>query len=373
MKNIVLVTWIGNGNYGTTLQSFSLHRKLEMLGYNVSILERFSDKNGFKYKVKYLFDRLGIDVKKLKKLVKFSTLSLKQQKLADFVTNNYNFNREIYSLKDLHKLIVSTDVFVTGSDQIWNTVYNFNPFYFLDFAGDSKRVAYASSIGLQDFPEAHKPIVKDLLSKFSHIGLREQTAVGIVSKLLGRKDVVQVLDPTFLIDATEWNKISTKASIEVKLPEKYIFCYLIGNNSWYKEQLAKVIAATGIKDVVIIPAVENVDFSIEGATVYGNAGPLEFVKLIKDSSFVCTDSFHATAISLNLNKNFVEFMRFKDTDKASQNTRIYDLLSHYQLMNRIYSDKTIEWSHDIDFTYSNNQLKEDRAFSLNYLVNAIEN
>lgn len=373
MKKIVLVTWVGNGNYGTSLQSFALHRKLEMLGYKVSFLQNFPNTFGFKYKVNNILSSLGIDTKKIKETIRPQKQTLKQRKLADFISKNYSFYKPILSQSDLGELKASTDVFVTGSDQIWNTAFRFTPFYFLDFAGDSKRVAYASSIGLNDFPKQHKPIVKELLSKFSHIGLREQTAVDIVSKLLGRADVVQVLDPTFLLNEVEWTEISDKATIEIKLPKKFIFCYLIGNNSWYKQQLGEVISATGIKNVIIVPAAENADFSIEGATVYENAGPLEFVKLIKESSFVCTDSFHATAISINLNKNFVEFMRFKDSDKVSQNSRIYDVLNHYQLMNRIYSDKTTEWSDGIDFKYSNIQLEEDRRHSLNYLINAIEN
>ena len=373
MKKIVLVTWVGNGNYGTSLQSFALHRKLEMLGYKVSFLQNFPNTFGFKYKVNNILSSLGIDTKKIKETIRPQKQTLKQRKLADFISKNYSFYKPILSQSDLGELKASTDVFITGSDQIWNTAFRFTPFYFLDFAGDSKRVAYASSIGLNDFPKQHKPIVKELLSKFSHIGLREQTAVDIVSKLLGRADVVQVLDPTFLLNEVEWTEISDKATIEIKLPKKFIFCYLIGNNSWYKQQLGEVISATGIKNVIIVPAAENADFSIEGATVYENAGPLEFVKLIKESSFVCTDSFHATAISINLNKNFVEFMRFKDSDKVSQNSRIYDVLNHYQLMNRIYSDKTTEWSDGIDFKYSNIQLEEDRRHSLNYLINAIEN
>lgn len=65
-------------------------------------------------------------------------------------------------------------------------------------------------------------------------------------------------------------------------------------------------------------------------------------------------------------------MRFKDSDKVSQNSRIYDVLNHYQLMNRIYSERAKEWSYNIDFTSSNEQLEEDRKTSLDYLVKAIE-
>lgn len=65
-------------------------------------------------------------------------------------------------------------------------------------------------------------------------------------------------------------------------------------------------------------------------------------------------------------------MRFSDSDKVSQNSRIYDVLTHYQLMDRIFSDQIAKWSYVIDFTFSNKQLEEDRKKSLDYLVNAIE-
>lgn len=372
-KNIAIVTWLGNGNYGTSLQSFALHKKLQVLGYNVCFLKYVQSSFNYKNFIKFILSKIRIDSDNWKSLIFRPLVSAKQAKLSRFISENYNIHKPINTKRELQKLIAETDVFVTGSDQIWNTKYHFDPFFFLDFAGNSKRIAYASSIGLQDFPEEHKAKLKTLLASFSHIGLRETTAVNAVSNLLKRDDVIQVLDPTFLLDSQEWTYVSASAMIECEVPKKFIFCYLIGNNEEYKEQLKKVMKYTGIKDVVIIPAAENMEFCVEGALVYHDAGPLEFIKLIKESLFVCTDSFHATALSLNFNKNFVEFMRFKDADNASQNSRIYDVLSHYDLMDRIYSDKTTEWSRNIDFTYSNEQLEEDRKKSLDYLVNAIEN
>ena len=372
-KNIAIVTWLGNGNYGTSLQSFALHKKLQVLGYNVCFLKYVQSSFNYKNFIKFVLSKIRIDSDNWKSLIFRPLVSAKQAKLSRFISENYNIHKPINTKRELQKLLAETDVFVTGSDQIWNTKYHFDPFFFLEFAGNSKRIAYASSIGLQDFPEEHKAKLKTLLASFSHIGLRETTAVNAVSNLLKRDDVIQVLDPTFLLDSQEWTYVSASAMIECEVPKKFIFCYLIGNNEEYKEQLKKVMKYTGIKDVVIIPAAENMDFCVEGALVYHDAGPLEFIKLIKESLFVCTDSFHATALSLNFNKNFVEFMRFKDADNASQNSRIYDVLSHYDLMDRIYSDKTTEWSRNIDFTYSNKQLEEDRKKSLDYLVNAIEN
>lgn len=373
MKNIVLVTWIGRGNFGTALQSYALHKKLELLGYKASFLLGIPNRDTVKNKIKYLLLSMGIDLRKAKNKIFSLHCSAKQQKMNDFISGNYNFCKPIGNKHQLKKMIADTDVFVSGSDQIWNTTYDFNPFYFLDFAEDAKRIAYASSIGLQDFPEEHKPEVKRMLSKFSHIGLREETAVQIVTKLLNRNDIVQVLDPTFLLDSNDWKNIGNEANVEIKLPQAYILCYLIGNNEWYKRQLNNVIDRTGINNVIIIPSEENASFSIDGALVYDAAGPLEFIKLIEKAAFVCTDSFHATAISINLNVDFVEFMRFKDSDKVSQNSRIYDVLSHYNMMDRIYGEGGTSWSEKMDFSVSNKQLELDRKKSLDYLINAIEN
>lgn len=371
-KRIVLVTWIGSGNYGTTLQSFALHNKLEQLGYDVKILSGNPTGNNLKHYIKFCLIRLRIPIHLITRLLNRQTGKLNLKKLRRFIKSNYKVIDNLCIPSDLNKLIQNTDVFLTGSDQIWNTINSFNPFYFLDFAKDKKRIAYASSMGIADFPDGHKPKVKMLLSKFQHIGVREQTAVKAISTLLDKNDVQQVLDPTFLLDKYDWVNISQSASIEIEIPQRYIFCYLIGNNPWYKEQVADVMESTGIDKLIIVPAVENKDFAIDGAAIYDAAGPLEFVKLIKEATLVCTDSFHATAISLNMEKPFVEFMRFSDESKGSQNSRIYDLLGRYNLSQRIYNKSDKRWVESIDYTSVTRQINEDRKKSLNFLVESIE-
>ena len=249
----------------------------------------------------------------------------------------------------------------------------FNPRMFLDFANDKKRVAYASSIGTNDVKEDYRESVKELLLKFNHIGVREKTAVTELSKLTGRNDIVQVLDPTFLLSPTDWNEMSKDAVFETEMPKNYILCYFIGNNTHYINQLRKVRNAFGNKNIVIIPADENRDFTYEGAFVYKDASPVEFIYLIQHASLVCTDSFHATALSINHSVPFVEFMRFKDDDSKSQNSRIYDLLEHYGLMDRIYDDNNLSWTNNISYDRVQEILSDDRKFSIDYLINAIEN
>lgn len=372
MKNILLITWIGGGNFGTCLQSYALNAKLKNLGYNVSFVQDIPIK--FKSYIRLAF---GFGLKVAKKILrKFcktaNTNSLQCAKRRKFQQENYNVLR-INTASKLKEVVKNTDCFITGSDQIWNTYVHFNPRFFLDFADGKKRVAYASSIGTDDVKEEYKEAVKQHLLKFDHIGVREEAAVKALCKLTGRNDIVQVLDPTFLLTPMDWREMSKNAEIEIKIPQNYILCYLIGANSWYTKQLDAVKEKTKIQNIVIIPSAENPNFTFENAIVYKDASPIEFIHLLQKATFVCTDSFHASALSINNSKNFVEFMRFKDDDVKSQNSRIYNLLEHYGLTERIYDKCSDSWTEHIEYERVQKILDNDRKRSLDYLVNAIEN
>lgn len=366
--NVTVITWMGAGNHGTCLQAYALCQKLTSLGYHVRFVSYFDRLFGFKSLLKGVFSIIGImQIRRKKKLQKTESL----KKLYEFQKEKMNIYH-IYFPKQYKWLLEQTDVFVTGSDQIWNAWNSFNTFYFLDFAKDKKRIAYASSIGTSDFPEQYKDKIKILLSFFSHISVREETGVKAISKLLHRNDIIQVLDPTFLLEPHEWKTLAQKAIIEIDVPSRYMLCYLIGNNPHYVKQVISVQKQYKIENIIIIPAIENKSFYVPGATIYTAAGPKEFIYLIQQAALVCTDSFHATALSINLSVDFVEFLRFNDTDEKSQNSRIYDVLEHYKLSSRLYSPETDEWTKRITYAPVQIQLTEDRIKSTDFLINSIE-
>ena len=147
---IGIVTWIGNGNFGTTLQAFALQWKLRQEGFDAYIVAAWKGKSTIKYVCRKLLGILG-----------FPTVQNKAFFIKASPHNGakiYGFIREYIKIvhtgifRDLQDIVKSTDVFMSGSDQIWNVGYKFNPFMFLDFAGDKQRVAYASSIGLSQIP-----------------------------------------------------------------------------------------------------------------------------------------------------------------------------------------------------------------------------
>lgn len=288
------------------------------------------------------------------------------------------FNRRFYNVRCLHsplqraRLIRNTDVFISGSDQIWNTFYRFDPTMFLDFAGGKRKIAYAASIGTDCIKKDYKEAVRDFLSDYYRIGVREVTAVRVLSALTMRNDIVCVIDPTFLLSPEQWRDVSDTAVIEKALPEVYILCYVIGENPEYCSQLRKVVECCDSIGVVIVPSQENPSFSLEGATVYRDAGPLEFVRLICGASFVCTDSFHATALCINLGKDFVEFVRTYGGCAPSQGSRIMDLLRQYNLLYRIYSEDSVAWASHIDYSAIQKLLGSERTRCVEFLTNAIE-
>lgn len=371
-KIIGLVIWLGNGNYGTSLQAYALYKFLTDKGYTCKVISRF-DYRTFKLKsyVRLLFRVLGIQSLRERLKIRRSTSIRKQIKLR-------KFNKEVYSTQHIDspwqykKMLKQIDVFCVGSDQVWNAYYNFSPFNFLDFAGNKKRISYASSVGTTDLPGQYKDEIKNLLLKFNHISLREETGRQAVEKLTGRNDVKKVLDPTFLLKATQWQNLSRKANIDFEVPQKYMFVYLIGDRDNYPKQVEVLKQKLGIEKLIVVPSAENPNLKITDAITYRDAAIAEFIYLLQNATWICTDSFHATALSINMQKNFTEFLRFEDKDKASQNNRIYDVLNTFGLQDRLYNEEIDKWANPINYEKSSEILENLRKDSADWLANAIE-
>ena len=362
-KRVVVVTWTGVHNYGTALQSYSLQYAIEKLGYNVLIMD----------KVHYIsiWGQIKRMIMNLLCILKRNRNG-KSYRMMQFHQTFQKIFRPS-TIKELQKLVSETDVFVSGSDQIWNTAYRYDSMMFLDFAKTKKRISYATSIGTGVIPETFKPMISAHLMKYSNISVREKTAALLLADLTGRNDIVTVLDPTFLLDHREWHLFAQYSVLDVELPEKYILCYFVGENLCYKQQVSDIKEKSGISNVVVVLLKETQCVNIGGQTItIDNASPNDFVKLIENASIICTDSFHATAISINFSKPFVEFLRFNDNSQTSQNSRIYDLLHHYGLSDYVYNVFSSKWLEPINYVNVNKILDSDRTESWTYLRKSLE-
>lgn len=357
-NKVALITWAQSKNYGTCLQAYAAQQLLKKMGFHCDLLNFFVPR-------KYWF----LNIPRV--LIKNNYIYLRYKGYNKNYIHFFRDHLSFYSIiwpSDYNAIENRYSAFITGSDQIWNPNY-LNTFYMLDFVKSRPCFSYSTSIGVAELPKDKVPTYKNYLNKFQCFGMREQAGVNIITSLFPDKRVEKVLDPTLLMTADEWKKLSDYARIEFKLPEHYVFCYLIGKRDEYKNQLNKVWLDSGIKDLIIVKSAENGSFSLSGAYNYNNCGPIEFVYLLSNSDLVCTDSFHATALSINMSKNFIEFMRFDDGDIDSQNSRIYEILQHYGLSDRIFNfDKKF---YNIDYSNIQVQLNMDRRESENFLKDAL--
>ena len=259
---------------------------------------------------------------------------------------------------------------------VWNPYCGgYNPMMFLEFAGNTKRVAYSSSISQPEIPIEIKERMKNALSKFTHIAVREQRSVELLNQLLNRNDVKLVVDPTYLLSATEWEEFGEKAVLEFPLPEKYIFCYFVGDKrkDVYEEMVQQVKLYTGINEVITLECY-NREYAYGNGRLYKDAGPYEWVYLLRHASYICMDSFHATVFALKFQKEFVHVMKNEKNEIGSQNTRMHDILNRYSIAYKNYNDVTdTRWQQIIDYKKVNPIINAEIEDSMKFLKYEIEN
>jgi hypothetical protein len=205
-----------------------------------------------------------------------------------------------------------------------------------------------------------------LLNRLELISTREQTGAEIVATI-SEKTAKVVLDPTLLLNGEDWSKVAAPRLIE----EPYVFCYLFGEREYIAEMKKQVKEMTGMK-LVCIPYVAR-ELDSDDEKIF-DAGPAEFISLIKHASLVLTDSFHATAFSINLKTPFISLCRFDKSDKKGMNDRLVTILNLVGLSHRLVdaNDKiSKEFLYDVDFEKAHGLLNEKRAIDRQFLTDAL--
>lgn len=233
------------------------------------------------------------------------------------------------------------------------------------------KITYASSFGVSKIPKKQIRKTQKYLSRIQYISVREDAGGNIVYELTKRR-VPVVCDPTALLTAQEWENYSQPYKI---IFDKYVLCYFLGDNKEHRECAKKFAKINGFK-IVSIPHVEHYttsDISYADVEVY-DADPRQFVSLIRNATFVFTDSFHATMFSIYFHKIFFTFYRYSDADKKSANSRVVTVLHRLgittQLITTDKADLCIVNS-IIDWESVEHKLSQWREESLKYFGDAL--
>lgn len=250
------------------------------------------------------------------------------------------------------------EVFLTGSDQVWGPIStgHYDPTYFLDFVPKSSRkLAFAASFGKAIFDEQTLKEYRVLLKKYDSLAVRENVAVELLKKMdISAK---QVLDPTLLMDADAWSEYVKP----MKKPEKYVLVYQIHANSDLDHYAVKFAEKAELPLLRVSPLLHQAKRS--GKFVYcpDISG---FLDLVKNATYLVTDSFHGTAFAINFNTQFVEVL--PNTGTSSRNQSILELTG---LTDRIVRDLN-DFSYidqEIDFKEANEKIGTSRIESIRIL------
>lgn len=220
MSKIGVITIVDNKNYGNRLQNYAVMKIYEKMGYEVETLIL----NPRKGNIKYIPKALRMIINQIKQQFK---MDLSHRRIKNFSQFNKRMGIIIKYCPIWSRLYIDSKYcfFSVGSDQIWNYKLGCaNGVSFLSFARRSKRIAFSPSLGVSVIPKELTDFYKSKLIGFNHISVREQSGAELVYNLTKKKAEV-LLDPTMMLTANEWRKIS-KPSIHIG--KKYILKYFLG-------------------------------------------------------------------------------------------------------------------------------------------------
>lgn len=358
-----LITIVDNVNFGTYLQAYATYRKLKERGYDVTVVN---------YERPYLTPM--IEVKKNIKNPKWNFVRkvayassyliiepFMRWNLKRFLKTNCRLTKCCKTEFEITDSVEGYDIFVTGSDQVWNTTHNHGIDRNFFWAGiEGRKYSYAASIGIEQFPDEQKKEIYQLLKQYKAISVRENSAVKCLSEI-GIDNAIQVLDPTLLLRGEDWNSIQKS---KIKKTEPYLLVYSVEPKriDFLRKQVQAIAKEKNLKVYVVCPSLKfKKDWGAD--KVFNFSTVDDFLYLFANADFVVVSSFHGTAFSINFNKEFIT------VSSGAFNSRVHSLLSLVGLTERYTTDRILFSNElrEIDYNRVNSILDNERKKSENFI------
>lgn len=353
MKKTAIVSCYFQHNYGSMLQAYATQMALDKLGYENETIDILGF-NGEIKKAKLLYfakasltsdillSKLGMAknvlIKKFSKNQYAQLSKVRAGKFDEFSRKQFRLSPKYDSKAELgRKCKENYSGVLVGSDQLWLPGNIAADYYTLNFVPETvNSIAYATSFGQSSLPKDSTKKAEVFLKKIKHIGVREESGQKLVKEIANR-DVPVVCDPTLLFTGDEWMAIQQKEPI---VKGKYILCYFLGNNPPHREFAKRLKEATGCKIIALTHLDEFVksDEGYADETPY-DIDPADFLNLIRNAEYVCTDSFHCSVFSILYKRQFFTFRRYNRNTKQSTNSRLDTLFHMAGITGRLLTGK----------------------------------
>lgn len=353
-KKIITVTCNSAINYGAILQTYGLYCALkkmsnvEVLNYAPGYYEEQRNHNSLVKKIIQIPNRL-------KGKFIFNKFEKKYIKLT---ATKYRNNAQLLQNPPF------ADVYIAGSDQIWNCnnlINGEDDTFFLNFVPEGAiRASYAASIAMNTIPERQKQRYRELLSKFEYISVREPSSIELLNSI-GIDNVFSNIDPVFLLEKEEWDNFALQSPINLR--EKYVLVYGYAHDSKVFSYAKKLAKQLHVKVYSI--GTSYLYYCLSQDKYFWCVSPNSFVDLIKNAEAVITNSFHGTAFSLIFNVPLHFF-----TVSQNTNARMLDLLNLVGMSERrVLNGQML--TNNVNFDLCNRKIKEQRSKAIDYLQNVV--
>lgn len=336
-------------NFGSVLQTFATQILFEKKRCEIETIDYCPPRLKVKNRVFQIFKGRGF---LLRKIAIFLTMDvLNKYVFSSFLRKRVKMTSRVYGLDEIERKLSKPDLYLTGSDQVWNSEHNQfinSVYYFENLKG--KKASFSSSFGRSSLPEEEKEFVKSLLKDYEILSVREDSGKRILQELFPKKDIAQLLDPTLLVSAAEWRSIASRSKDSVR---KYILIYPMSGIDYKLFDIAKNVShVIGLPIVMLSPGLKTYK---QCDKTLKFQSPERFIELVDHAACVVTNSFHGTAFSINLETPFISLMPQKFS------TRLQSLLVLLNLTDRIWNEK-FDYSKvlSIDFSESREILEEER-------------
>lgn len=362
---IGILTFHSALNVGAVLQAYSLQQYLLGCGYEVEFIDYQPGHSPLNFR-----NFIGKSFKQT--LYKWQDLYNKFYYSRNNRFNNLlNCGRRTYlNLSNLKSHPPECDVYIAGSDQIWNFNFSrkFDAAFFLDFGSENIiRVAFSASMGQNCIPKAYVDEFAENLKRFDFLSVREKNSAKLISQLTeNHSNVEHICDPTFLLNKYQLKIVEEDPEelgefiVSYVLPHYDMGKALIKALHFVERELGKPLI--NIKNPNTCQRFEH--------KVNRVVTPQKWLGYFKHANFTICCSFHAVVFSLIYKKPFIVISPY-------ENHRILSLLEAVGLSHRCVYDfdsKKIRFilSDPINWKIVDNYFIKERNRSEAFLKNALD-
>lgn len=368
-------------NYGASLQAYALQSFLQRQGHTVEIIDYLPDYRKKRYDFLTLWSKnrllqritsylpflkpIVAIIKNRKKIYHYykDGFYLRKHAFDNFKSSHLTTTPVCYrSLNQLTENKPEADLYIAGSDQIWNTNHCLNgsdgAFYCTFEPRSNKCISYAASFGCDFVSSESLGIVKEGLKHLRAISVRESSGVKIVEDL-GYK-ACEVLDPVFLLEKRDWESLC-----KVRRDGDYLLVYDFLHNDPNLKKAALDISKMKKLKIISINDFREIDYADKNVN---DAGPIEFLEYVRGAKFVISSSFHATAFSVIFQKEFLTFPLVGHGNFS----RMRDFLDGLDMSERFINEATEPSLTPIDYGKVQVRLEEKKKESTKWIANNLK-